>query len=190
MSGFDLSGYVTVAERLRLALEKWPDLRVQETEPTVVEIDGRRFVQVRTTVWRGPDDPLPSVATSWEPWPGLSPYTKNSEVENASTSALGRALGLMGIGIRSSIASADEVRNRSSERAPAPGPKPRPTPNPVAQVDSDGPNAASTPPQRVLLEKLLKDAGRPAMTGTELEELSRSAASALITELKTELGRG
>ena len=42
--------------------------------------------------------------------PGATPYTKGSEIENAETSAWGRAIGSLGIGIENSIASADEVR--------------------------------------------------------------------------------
>ena len=54
---FDLSGYVTVNERLKHAIQKWPDLRVQESEPVLVQTDGQTFIQVTTTVWRTADDP-------------------------------------------------------------------------------------------------------------------------------------
>jgi signal recognition particle GTPase len=42
---------------------------------------------------------------------GSSNVNKTSALENAETSAVGRALGILGIGIESSIASAEEVSN-------------------------------------------------------------------------------
>ena len=106
---FDLQGYVTVAERHRLALEKWPELRVQETPPKLIEAGNQLFIEVTTTVWRTPDDPLPAIASCWEAFPGTTPYTRGSEQQNASTSALGRCLGLMGVAIEAGMASKDEI---------------------------------------------------------------------------------
>jgi len=58
------------------------------------------------------NDLLPTVAYCWEPIPGKSPFTKGSEMMNASTSCLGRALGFLGMGIGKSIASRNEVQAR------------------------------------------------------------------------------
>ena len=113
---FTLDAYVTVSERHRMALERWPKLRVVEAPPKIIEIAGHTFIEVTMTVWRDPDDTLPATAAAWEPFPGKTPYTRDSEMMNASTSALGRALGLMGIGTAASIASADEVINRQYDR--------------------------------------------------------------------------
>jgi hypothetical protein len=113
---FDMSNYVDVAERLKLALEKWGEgLRIQCDPPKVVTINDRTFIEVTTRAWRTPDDPLPSVATAWEPFPGQTTFTKNSEMMNCETSSLGRCLGMMGVGVRNSIATLNEVRNRQSE---------------------------------------------------------------------------
>jgi len=114
---FDMSNYVDVAERLKLALEKWGEgLRIQCDPPKVVTINERTFIEVTTRAWRTPDDPLPSVATAWEPFPGQTTFTKNSEMMNCETSSLGRCLGMMGVGVRNSIATSNEVRNRQNER--------------------------------------------------------------------------
>lgn len=59
---------------------------------------------------------------------GDSMINKNSYVENCETSAVGRALGFMGIGIVDSIASADEVINKSSQDKPQFGAVPATTP--------------------------------------------------------------
>lgn len=112
----NLDGYVTVPERLRMALERYPDLRIQEEGAHVETTPAGEFLVCIVRVWRSPDDPLPVVASAAEPIPGRTAYTKNAERMVGFTSALGRALGYMGLGLSASIASADEVRVRERER--------------------------------------------------------------------------
>ena len=102
--------YVDVATRLAEAFQKYPELRVVEHEPVMIAAGDHLFVQVGVTVHRNPDDPVPCTAHAWEPFPGKTAFVRDSEMMNASTSAVGRALGLMGFGAKRSIASADEVR--------------------------------------------------------------------------------
>ena len=109
----NLGDYVDVPTRFRLALDKWPDLRVVETPAEIVTIGDRTFISVTMTVYRDPSDPLPCVATCWEPFPGTTPYVRNSEMMNASTSCLGRVLGMMiPFG---KMASFEEVQNRQED---------------------------------------------------------------------------
>lgn len=75
----------------------------------------RQFVVYTAAAYRHPDDPCPGIGVAWEPLPGLTPYTHNSEVMNAETSAWGRAI--VAVGAADAKASAEEVRNRSAERA-------------------------------------------------------------------------
>ena len=113
----NLGDYVDVPTRFRLALDKWPDLRVVETPAEVVTIGDRIFISVTVKVYRDLLDLLPCVATAWEPFPGNTPYVRNSEMMNCSTSALGRALGMMiPFG---KMASFEEVQNRQNDTAPA-----------------------------------------------------------------------
>jgi hypothetical protein len=117
MSGFSLGDYVTVNERLKAALERFPELRVVEDAPKFVEApDGKTFIEVSMTVYRSPEDPLPMRGFIHEEYPGTTPYTKASEQANASTSCLGRILGFMGFGIGKSIASADDVQRREHSK--------------------------------------------------------------------------
>ena len=110
----NLGDYVDVPTRFRLALDKWPDLRVVETPAEVVTIGDRTFISVTVKVYRDLLDLLPCVATAWEPFPGTTPYVRNSEMMNCSTSALGRALGMMiPFG---KMASFEEVQNRQDEQ--------------------------------------------------------------------------
>ena len=109
----NLGDYVDVPTRFRLALDKWPELRVIEEPAKVIAIGDKTFISVTMTVYRDPSDPLPAVATCWEPFPGMTPYVKNSEQMNASTSCLGRVLGMMiPFG---KMASFEEVQNRQND---------------------------------------------------------------------------
>ena len=115
----DLSNYVDVPTRFAMALERWPELRLVENRPEVITLGEKTFIAVTVQAWRTPDDPIPAQATAWEPMPGLTPFTKNSEMMNASTSATGRVLGLM-MSFGPKMASAEEVRNRQPDTvAPA-----------------------------------------------------------------------
>jgi hypothetical protein len=115
----DLSNYVDVPERFKQALIKWPELRVKEHRPEIVTIGDKTFISVTMQIWRTPDDTIPAQATCYEPFPGKTSFTRDSEQMNASTSCLGRCLGLM-MSFGTKMASAEEVRNRQPEtNAPA-----------------------------------------------------------------------
>ena len=115
----DLSNYVDVPERFKQALTKWPELRVMENRPEIITIGDKTFISVTMQIWRTPDDPIPAQATCFEPFPGKTSFTRDSEQMNASTSCLGRCLGLM-MSFGSKMASTEEVRNRQPEtNAPA-----------------------------------------------------------------------
>ena len=138
----DLKDYVDVPTRFRLALDKWPDLRVVETPAEVVTIGDRTFISVTVKVYRDLLDLLPCVATAWEPFPGTTPYVRNSEMMNCSTSALGRALGMMiPFG---KMASFEEVQNRQDEQ-----PEPR-----QPKIIVDMPNKEVWPVSKKQLQEL------------------------------------
>ena len=109
---FDLSNYVDVPARLRMALEQYPNMNVLEHPVQVREVDGKTYIEVTVEVICNDDADRRATASAWEIHPGHTPYTKESEMMNSSTSALGRALGFLGFGIAKSIASQDEVRAR------------------------------------------------------------------------------
>ena len=135
MAGFSLGDYVTVNERLKAALEKFPELRVVEDAPRFVEgPDGKTFVEVSMTVYRTPDDALPMRGYIHEEYPGTTPYTKGAEMPNAATSCLGRILGYMGFGIGKSIATKDDVERRETSKPFTPQ---RPKVIPVVYPDGE-----------------------------------------------------
>jgi hypothetical protein len=108
---FNMDGYVDVAERIRLAIEKWPEASFQNMATRLVSCKDQTFVEVTVALYRTPEDARPAIATAWEPIPGLTPYTKDSEMMNAETSAMGRAVIAAGIPSKK-VASAEEIRNR------------------------------------------------------------------------------
>lgn len=135
---FDLGDYVDVRHRLELALLKFPNLRVVENEPELIPIGERVYIQCAVTVYRDHDDPQPMRAYCWEVFPGRTPYTKDSEQMNGATSALGRALGYMGFGIKAGLASANEVRTAQGNSHPSTEPRNEPQQRPQPQRATGG----------------------------------------------------
>lgn len=116
--GAALAGYVEVSERLVQFYAAWPDGRVICSPPELVRTPVGDRVAVTAYVYRDAHDlahHLPAgVASSWELLPGSTPYTKNSEAENAETSAIGRALVAAGVPSKRGLASADELRAKTA----------------------------------------------------------------------------
>jgi hypothetical protein len=112
----NLSDYVDVPTRFAALLAKWPELRIKEHRPEIVTIGDKTFISVTMQAWRTPDDPVPCMATCFEPFPGKNSFTRDSEQMNASTSCLGRLAGLMMSFPK--MASLEEVVNRQTEEKP------------------------------------------------------------------------
>lgn len=110
--GFDLGDYVEVKDRIRILYELYPQARLVTSHVEVVGLADGEYIMVRAEAYRTPDDPHPGTGTSWMKVPGATSYTRGSEVENAETSAWGRAIGSLGILIDGSIASRQEVENK------------------------------------------------------------------------------
>jgi len=108
----NLDGYVTVNQRLLAALAKYPELRIVEEPHQVETIADQIMLVCAVWVYTTPDDSRPVRGTVTEPFPGKTPYTRNSELMVGYTSAVGRALGYLGFGIDRSIATSDEVAAR------------------------------------------------------------------------------
>lgn len=105
----DIKGkaYVTVNERVRYFNEAFPFGKI--TTDIIEHPDG--VILMKTTVTPDVEKPerfFTGLAYEKE---GNSFINKTSYIENCESSSVGRALGFMGIGIETSIASAEEVRN-------------------------------------------------------------------------------
>lgn len=108
---FDLSEYITVAERIAMAMAKWPDASFQNIGTKLINVDGHFYVEATVALYRDPNDIRPAIATAWEAIPGATPYTRDSEMMNAETSAMGRAVIAAGIQSKK-IASVEEIQAR------------------------------------------------------------------------------
>lgn len=123
MSDIDLSNYVDVAERIRDFRTKHPEGCLQSEIVPLHDALADRFIAVRATAYRTPDDPRPGVGLAYEPVPGKTPFTRDSELQNAETSAWGRAIVAVGAAdTQRGIASRQEVANRATaaEEPPLP----------------------------------------------------------------------
>lgn len=114
--GINLDDYVDVPERIRLFREQYPDGTLQ-SEVLEWPHEFFPFVAVKAWAYRTPDDPRPGVGLAWENYPGKTPYTKDSELMNAETSAWGRALIAVGAADAKRIASRQEVQRVQGDRA-------------------------------------------------------------------------
>lgn len=113
--------YVDVATRIAEFREKHPEGSLQPADLSVpyrVEVIGdQTLIVVVAAAYRSPDDTKPGIGMAQELFPGKTPYTRGSELQNAETSAWGRAIvAALRADTKRGIASADEVRNRQAER--------------------------------------------------------------------------
>jgi len=115
------SGYVDVAARIVEFRTKHPDGSLQpanlDKPYELLTVGSDTYIVVVAAAYRTPDDPRPGIGMAYEPYPGRTPYTRGSELQNAETSAWGRAIvAALAADTRQGVASADEVRNRRAER--------------------------------------------------------------------------
>lgn len=112
-----LDSYNTVAERISEFTQKHPEGSLQQVSLDFQEVNGRWWVIYTAAAYRTPEDVRPGIGTAWEPVPGTTPYTRDSEVQNAETAAWGRAIvAALAAETKKGIASYEEVRNRQAQK--------------------------------------------------------------------------
>jgi hypothetical protein len=117
--------YNDVASRIREFAEKYPEGRLRPVNPDepfrVVEVVGHTFIAYAAAAYRDPDDALPGVGVAWEPFPGKTNFTRDSELQNAETSAWGRAIvAALAADTHKGIATSEDVRNRQDGEPTSP----------------------------------------------------------------------
>lgn len=118
MAGYNLDDYVDVAQRIHEFYERFPEGKLTTgSQPYIEKVGDALFVVYHAKAYRTPDDPLPGDGWAWEPVPGPTQFTRDSELQNAETAAWGRAIVALGFATKK-IASKQEVRNRQAD-APA-----------------------------------------------------------------------
>ena len=119
--------YIDVATRIIEFREKFPHGSLQSwKDPYVIEVkmpDGniKSYMVYSAAAYRSPDDSLPGVGWAYEPIPGPTNFTRDSELQNAETAAWGRAMvAALAVDTKKGIASSEEVRNRQTKTTEAP----------------------------------------------------------------------
>jgi hypothetical protein len=119
--------YIDVATRIIEFREKYPTGSLQSwKDPYVIEVkmpDGniKSYMVYSAAAYRTPDDQLPGVGWAYEPIPGPTNFTRDSELQNAETAAWGRAMvAALAVDTKKGIASSEEVRNRQTKTTDAP----------------------------------------------------------------------
>lgn len=105
---FDLKDYIDVKTRVLMFYKRYPEGRL--TFEFMGELPGNpEMIWGIAKAYQTPDDPTPTTGHAAELVHGKTPYTKGSELMVLETSAIGRAIGMLGIGIDKGLATADEV---------------------------------------------------------------------------------
>jgi hypothetical protein len=133
VSGFDLGNYMTVAERMTEFFAQYPEGSLQQVKYEMLEVPvygrvkvddvdqvmqtGMRvYVTYTAAAYRNAEDMKPGIGTAWEPIPGPTQFTRDSEMQNAETAAWGRAILAVGAaGTQKGVASRDEVQARRGD---------------------------------------------------------------------------
>lgn len=105
----DIKGkkYVEVSERIRYFRES-QEFKEWSIETNIIEINEERVIM--KTFIKNSEQIVKSTGVAYEK-EGSSFINKTSYIENCETSSVGRALGMLGIGIKGNVASAEEVNN-------------------------------------------------------------------------------
>lgn len=110
-----MDDYVDVAERIREFRDKHPQGSLQG-EVVRWPTEEFPFIAYRAEAYRDPEDPRPGIGWAYENFPGQTNFTRNSELQNAETSAWGRAIvASLAADTKRGIASKQEVQRTSGE---------------------------------------------------------------------------
>jgi hypothetical protein len=108
--------YIDVATRIVEFRDKFPQGSLQQVKYEFVTVNNKDWIVYTAAAYRTPDDERPGIGTAWEPIPGPTNFTRDSEVQNAETAAWGRAMvAALAVDTKKGIASSEEVRNRQTK---------------------------------------------------------------------------
>ena len=119
--------YVEVHTRIKYFRENFKDWALESDIERLefIHINQKEyFICVMKSLVKNPDGIIKATGTAYEIL-GSSNVNKTSFIENCETSANGRALGNLGIGIDNSISSAEEVEHAIIQSQQKPKPKPK-----------------------------------------------------------------
>lgn len=150
------SGYVEVKDRIEAFYKKYPEGSIQSE---IVMLNDN-LVVMKAFAYRFLEDTRPGVGHSQLAIPGTTGFTKGSELENAETSAVGRAIAALGFEVHRSVASAEEVRMHSGEQQAA-------RPAAATNVSTDGRVATLDEASQAQKNLLRAEAAKAGLTDAE-----------------------
>lgn len=118
-----LKDYVEVNVRIERFYQKYPNGRIN----THIESNDNGVVIMKADVYRDMSDAFPSSTGHAYEKEGSSYINKTSYIENCETSAVGRALAILGFEIKKSVASKEEVANAQHQQNQTQPQQPKPT---------------------------------------------------------------
>jgi hypothetical protein len=193
--GDRLKEYVPVDQRLRELKRRYPASSLRPADDKhpfrVVELAGVTFIAYTAACYRWPGDTDPGIGSAWEPFPGRTPYTKDSELQNAETSAWGRAIvAALAADTRAGVASLEEIAAREAQPPSQPPTttqrRPPPSAAPGGPVTADeSPLDGSIQPSGAARPGPMTAAQRRELN-TRLRDLGRAERLALVRQI---LGR-
>ena len=171
--------YIDVATRIIEFREKFPNGSLQQVDIKFIEFANKSWVVYTAAAYRTPDDERPGIGTAWEPVPGPTPYTRDSEAQNAETAAWGRAMvAALAVDTKKGIASSEEVRNRQQVAE-------RPAANPLSESQKKVRELLlKSHPDTADRKSYLEAKAKRSLAG--LYELTEEECSAIINELNKE----
>lgn len=105
--------YVSVNERIAAFVDRYPEGSLQSEITHLTDT----LVVVKAWAYRDRLDERPGIGHSSLGIPGKTNFTRDAEVENAETSAWGRAIAALGFEVKKGVATRNEIENK-----PAPDP--------------------------------------------------------------------
>lgn len=88
--------YNDVPGRIREFKAKYPEGSFQPADPKnpfqIITVGQQVYLAYTAAAYRSPEDPRPGIGSAWETVPGKTNFTRDSELQNAETSAWGRAI--------------------------------------------------------------------------------------------------
>ena len=167
---FNPDEYITVHERIEKFYAKWPTGRILTS---VVEHNAETgFVLIRAEIYREQDDTMPAATGHAYELRSAGHVQAGSYVEVGETSAVGRALALLGFEVRRGVASREEIERgaKKQQAASRPTEKPAPASEQPAPPEKPVPQAA---------ERASRQAAPAAEAPADLDTQILSAAEEL-----------
>lgn len=127
---FNMQDYVDVKERITLFYKQYPEGSIQFEYKGTLDSNPDMIWGI-AYAYRTADDTRPGIGTAAELAVGKTTFTRGSELMNLETSAWGRAIGALGIGLGKSVATKQEVQAAQARQEPSDDPWQERKPLPV-----------------------------------------------------------